>query len=124
MIRRPPRSTLFPYTTLFRSGADVAHEVNVEGTGVGDAGGEVVVPGFGREEHPEAVGEVQEAEEPEDRPHGCRAGDYGVALAVLLPATALKLPATSPGPSGRLCTSTLPMVPCATGRPSGKFEPM
>src|SRR5256885_17200112 len=23
MIRRPPRSTLFPYTTLFRSGADV-----------------------------------------------------------------------------------------------------
>src|SRR3712207_6509025 len=24
MIRRPPRSTLFPYTTLFRSGASVA----------------------------------------------------------------------------------------------------
>src|ERR1051325_5855702 len=24
MIRRPPRSTLFPYTTLFRSGADPA----------------------------------------------------------------------------------------------------
>src|SRR5256886_15126530 len=24
MIRRPPRSTLFPYTTLFRSAADVA----------------------------------------------------------------------------------------------------
>src|SRR2546430_8448979 len=23
MIRRPPRSTLFPYTTLFRSGCDV-----------------------------------------------------------------------------------------------------
>src|ERR1035441_5061463 len=23
MIRRPPRSTLFPYTTLFRSGSDV-----------------------------------------------------------------------------------------------------
>src|SRR3712207_8087331 len=29
MIRRPPRSTLFPYTTLFRSGRD---------PGVGDAG--------------------------------------------------------------------------------------
>src|SRR5256886_5799312 len=27
MIRRPPRSTLFPYTTLFRSGDD--HGVNV-----------------------------------------------------------------------------------------------
>src|SRR3712207_8524075 len=25
MIRRPPRSTLFPYTTLFRSAAGVAH---------------------------------------------------------------------------------------------------
>src|SRR3712207_7904470 len=31
MIRRPPRSTLFPYTTLFRSGVDVA-----VGDGVGD----------------------------------------------------------------------------------------
>src|SRR5260221_10762424 len=31
MIRRPPRSTLFPYTTLFRSHADVA---------VGDGGAE------------------------------------------------------------------------------------
>src|SRR5258707_9561512 len=28
MIRRPPRSTLFPYTTLFRSVSGVAHEVN------------------------------------------------------------------------------------------------
>src|SRR2546427_8432632 len=25
MIRRPPRSTLFPYTTLFRSGLDLTH---------------------------------------------------------------------------------------------------
>src|SRR3712207_7179165 len=30
MIRRPPRSTLFPYTTLFRSGAAVADEVGEE----------------------------------------------------------------------------------------------
>src|SRR2546421_12915561 len=30
MIRRPPRSTLFPYTTLFRS-ANVAEVVNVVG---------------------------------------------------------------------------------------------
>src|SRR3712207_7967403 len=27
MIRRPPRSTLFPYTTLFRSDLDVSHAV-------------------------------------------------------------------------------------------------
>src|SRR2546430_11237101 len=26
MIRRPPRSTLFPYTTLFRSAADSSHQ--------------------------------------------------------------------------------------------------
>src|SRR3712207_7344047 len=30
MIRRPPRSTLFPYTTLFRSEADVRQPVDVE----------------------------------------------------------------------------------------------
>src|SRR6266571_9508209 len=28
MIRRPPRSTLFPYTTLFRSRPDIAYAVN------------------------------------------------------------------------------------------------
>src|SRR3989442_11556534 len=28
MIRRPPRSTLFPYTTLFRSGGDRARDPN------------------------------------------------------------------------------------------------
>src|SRR2546430_16286848 len=28
MIRRPPRSTLFPYTTLFRSARGVQHEVD------------------------------------------------------------------------------------------------
>src|SRR3712207_7370826 len=30
MIRRPPRSTLFPYTTLFRSGAEMPGLVAVE----------------------------------------------------------------------------------------------
>src|SRR5476649_2970982 len=29
MIRRPPRSTLFPYTTLFRSGVDDVDHVQV-----------------------------------------------------------------------------------------------
>src|SRR2546427_7504462 len=29
MIRRPPRSTLFPYTTLFRSGLLAAAQANV-----------------------------------------------------------------------------------------------
>src|SRR3712207_6954940 len=42
MIRRPPRSTLFPYTTLFRS-AHAQFRANVQGT-VTDPNG-AVVPG-------------------------------------------------------------------------------
>src|SRR3712207_8543549 len=35
MIRRPPRSTLFPYTTLFRSATRVVEEIrNAGGTAV------------------------------------------------------------------------------------------
>src|SRR5258707_8448376 len=30
MIRRPPRSTLFPYTTLFRSHALATHTLNID----------------------------------------------------------------------------------------------
>src|SRR2546430_11271359 len=30
MIRRPPRSTLFPYTTLFRSRCDIARKFRLE----------------------------------------------------------------------------------------------
>src|SRR5436305_10024071 len=33
MIRRPPRSTLFPYTTLFRSGAGTGAGVMRDGIG-------------------------------------------------------------------------------------------
>src|SRR5688572_32003508 len=44
MIRRPPRSTLFPYTTLFRSSGE---------------------PGFG--EHPAQSGQQPRSEPPEDR---------------------------------------------------------
>src|SRR5258706_8002790 len=34
MIRRPPRSTLFPYTTLFRSGGDAGCSGRATGRGV------------------------------------------------------------------------------------------
>src|SRR3712207_7593335 len=33
MIRRPPRSTLFPYTTLFRSGRGEARDLGAQGVG-------------------------------------------------------------------------------------------
>src|SRR5690606_41983546 len=47
MIRRPPRSTLFPYTTLFRSGVDfeglgLAHVGLHVAVGHGAEGGDVV----------------------------------------------------------------------------------
>src|SRR2546430_6006451 len=46
MIRRPPRSTLFPYTTLFRSGCLTSQsEAVADGVGdrVEDVGGLVIV---------------------------------------------------------------------------------
>src|SRR5438874_9609674 len=47
MIRRPPRSTLFPYTTLFRSrGADPARDRRAAGRIPGAR-----VPGIRSEEH-------------------------------------------------------------------------
>src|SRR5690349_24080264 len=42
MMRRPPRSTLFPYTTLFRSGHAAAGQVPVQVPGHGRAAEEVV----------------------------------------------------------------------------------
>src|SRR5260370_31541981 len=38
MIRRPPRSTLFPYTTLFRSHHDALARIGGEGPGIDVAG--------------------------------------------------------------------------------------
>src|SRR5258706_8831750 len=45
MIRRPPRSTLFPYTTLFRSAARRAGDAGrrVEGKGVLNRQGKIAV---------------------------------------------------------------------------------
>src|SRR2546427_6044590 len=37
MIRRPPRSTLFPYTTLFRSTSDVAGDGTTTATVLAEA---------------------------------------------------------------------------------------
>src|SRR3712207_6974070 len=39
MIRRPPRSTLFPYTTLFRSGLLLFGPDDLLYIGLGDGGG-------------------------------------------------------------------------------------
>src|SRR3712207_8146834 len=48
MIRRPPRSTLFPYTTLFRSyGAAFFAEAMMESRGESFDGTRVVISGSG-----------------------------------------------------------------------------
>src|SRR3712207_8840404 len=58
MIRRPPRSTLFPYTTLFRSVPDVAA---VTAHDDGDVGAVAVRP-HAAEVHPQvALGQLLEA---------------------------------------------------------------
>src|SRR5438034_8619599 len=49
MIRRPPRSTLFPYTTLFRSRAGHVHHSGEVGTQHGSGG--VCHPQVRSEEH-------------------------------------------------------------------------
>src|SRR3712207_8470631 len=55
MIRRPPRSTLFPYTTLFRSAGDHAHDPLLQ-LHLGD----LALAGAGREQRGlvDQVGEV------------------------------------------------------------------
>src|SRR5258708_12763440 len=48
MIRRPPRSTLFPYTTLFRSAGGFSHDV-VDGCVGGHRGDDAALrPAAGR----------------------------------------------------------------------------
>src|SRR2546427_6476197 len=47
MIRRPPRSTLFPYTTLFRSGCGAGAGAQQQGGGAGSQQGD----GTRSEEH-------------------------------------------------------------------------
>src|SRR2546422_3193807 len=56
MIRRPPRSTLFPYTTLFRSPAGGAGEIERRG-------GQSGARGIGRHHEEAIAGPVAEGEQ-------------------------------------------------------------
>src|SRR3712207_8173608 len=58
MIRRPPRSTLFPYTTLFRSGVDEGHAGVERGVHGGDgvlAAGSAGLRGQGHRPEPDGA---------------------------------------------------------------------
>src|SRR5256885_10870723 len=48
MIRRPPRSTLFPYTTLFRSVYDLGDQVQAAGPAGAARHGEILALGGAR----------------------------------------------------------------------------
>src|SRR3712207_9456344 len=54
MIRRPPRSTLFPYTTLFRSTDVQTNDFTV--VGIGDMSGDVLGNGMLLSRHIKLVG--------------------------------------------------------------------
>src|SRR2546429_6760992 len=45
MIRRPPRSTLFPYTTLFRSALPVVRQGDLRPDGAADGGSRAAAGG-------------------------------------------------------------------------------
>src|SRR3712207_8252984 len=70
MIRRPPRSTLFPYTTLFRS-----ERAQQQGEDVGVAGGDL--PGEERPPGGPVVGVlgVGDGDDVGDEPEAGHAGD-------------------------------------------------
>src|SRR3712207_7519710 len=57
MIRRPPRSTLFPYTTLFRSAAAADRDLDIHQLhAAGDDGAADAGAGDGRLLHDDLVG--------------------------------------------------------------------
>src|SRR5258708_37382505 len=106
MIRRPPRSTLFPYTTLFRSLA-VRLEAELLGFGVGLGDDEVLRLGEERRLHVRvmAAGIVAMllphlAVAVEVRPDVGQLAEEGGAGAVR-PGALDRLPGPAPGPEGR-----------------------
>src|SRR2546422_8987111 len=70
MIRRPPRSTLFPYTTLFRS-----HQVSPGSKGLEDRAGTGLL-GEPHDDGPEPVWD-EEYDQPSEIDHETLASGYG-----------------------------------------------
>src|SRR3712207_9369983 len=100
MIRRPPRSTLFPYTTLFRS-----KPMRVQGAYVSDAEIEAVVEFTKRQAEPEYREEVFSAAEGEKKEID---EDIGGGPGVVLP-----------GAGGGLTHPYWPPATCAPQMPGG-----
>src|SRR3712207_7460018 len=68
MIRRPPRSTLFPYTTLFRSvPGDVRDDGRHDERDAAHRGRALLALVAGRAEGPDRLPGLERGEHPEDR---------------------------------------------------------
>src|SRR2546422_7633014 len=91
MIRRPPRSTLFPYTTLFRSLTSRAEEVietdlvqSGSGSEGGDVAADVVLDTVGADDHCQGVPAHQTFDPPLElliaREQGLEAPRNGVGI--------------------------------------------
>src|SRR2546427_12392234 len=88
MIRRPPRSTLFPYTTLFRSGRP--------GSGGRAGGGRPrVVSGQGR--GPQPSGDGRQVSEPNEADPRCGRGPVAAAAAIRVSTDGRRRPAGAEG---------------------------
>src|SRR2546426_3259678 len=117
MIRRPPRSTLFPYTTLFRSPAHVAvPEGDGAGGGAENAGEDVDERGLARPVRPDDRDELTGAD--------------GEAHAVERAELALELPEPlgaedhgDEAPTGGRLTQNPPSPPGATMTIAARIAP-
>src|SRR5258708_24084683 len=78
MIRRPPRSTLFPYTTLFRSCSRLTHPASVE-LAVPCAGGS----GEGHGRHEVDCGGAREGKRSEEHTSELQSPDHLVCRLLL-----------------------------------------
>src|SRR5258705_3541601 len=85
MIRRPPRSTLFPYTTLFRSSSDPTFLARAGGiAGLEGVAEDRVVPWIDPNERVVAAGDITEDAATEDRKSTrLNSSHLGISYAVL-----------------------------------------
>src|SRR2546426_12587467 len=105
MIRRPPRSTLFPYTTLFRSRRPIRHP----GNAVADLGGKDDALAPARQRAPEPLlGKTVAARRIDQRDAGVeRAADQPIDVGV-----AGLGPADASGPESHLAQRQIGRASC------------
>src|SRR3989449_8351713 len=103
MIRRPPRSTLFPYTTLFRSVAATGAECRLVAVIGDDARGDSLRGGLAQNRLADDHIVVAAARPPTSKTRGTARGPQGVRIdeetAGPLTARTPEQPAAGPGPA-------------------------